>query len=122
MAWNVSLAGGPPVTPLPSDIWNPDLYRSSFGYVPKLGEELVELLAPGPGQRVLARGRRGGWVAGGAARRGRRVGGRRPRGAVRRPGPPPLPRPPRAMRGGGGTPPGGPRVRVFLQLIESGPV
>ena len=33
--------------------WNPDAYARNAGFVARLGEPLIDLLAPKPGERVL---------------------------------------------------------------------
>ncbi|MCG8509629.1 MAG: hypothetical protein MI741_10430 [Rhodospirillales bacterium] len=46
--------------------WNPEGYRKHTGFVSDLGEPLIDLLSPRPGERVLGLGRGdgdGAWFA-----------------------------------------------------------
>ncbi len=38
---------------VPTHAWNPDLYAAHAGFVPALGNAVLELLAPQPGERIL---------------------------------------------------------------------
>jgi trans-aconitate methyltransferase len=41
------------VSPLAANTWSPEQYQQGFSYVWRHGEELVNLLAPKPGERIL---------------------------------------------------------------------
>ena len=53
--------------------WDPDLYDSRHSFVSRYGEELVELLAPAPGERILDVGCGTGYLASRIAEAGARV-------------------------------------------------
>lgn len=55
--------------------WNPSHYDQAGAFVPKLGADLIDLLAPQPGERVLDLGSGTGDLAAQLAQRGARVTG-----------------------------------------------
>jgi len=58
-----------------TDRWNPSLYDAKHGFVSELGAELVDLLDPQPGERILDLGCGTGHLAARIAARGARVVG-----------------------------------------------
>lgn len=59
--------------PVVGNIWDPGHYERSCGFVWKHGEELIELLAPKPGERVLDVGSGTGHLTAEIAKRGAQV-------------------------------------------------
>jgi trans-aconitate 2-methyltransferase len=62
--------GNQPINPGPGSTWDATFYQSHHAFVWKYGQELVELLAPRPGHRVLDLGCGTGQLAGAIAARG----------------------------------------------------